>query len=382
MPLPWQCAEAHRLMQTHRTPGHIEGRRALWATVGTWCAVTAACAVEISPPHGATRLTWEVADFAGACVASRALTLPAGGSKAYPATLGYPVFLTDGSFIVIDSRVSRFYRIDSLGHSMLVFGRLGDGPGEFRLPSDAVMMDDSLLAVVDPAQQRVTVLDLAGDEVSAFRTPGFSARRIVALPRQRLALTGLHSVEGQLRMLAIFTALGELEGSAVPAPGVLARYTPRIDDVLVAATSNGTVLMSSIALPTLYVVRDRTVQEITFAPPGPVWRQLEPLVGPPRTIGEARAWIQGASFLSSFGLANDSVLVVGWSTPSGPSEDTGEQEGYVAAINWQKGVARVFTAPPGRLLKVLGVRWSFVTEVREDANVVQWYQCSEALERL
>jgi hypothetical protein len=310
------------------------------------------------------------------------LTLPAGGSKAYPATLGYPVFLTDGSFIVIDSRVSRFYRIDSLGHSMLVFGRLGDGPGEFRLPSDAVMMDDSLLAVVDPAQQRVTVLDLAGDEVSAFRTPGFSARRIVALPRQRLALTGLHSVEGQLRMLAIFTALGELEGSAVPAPGVLARYTPRIDDVLVAATSNGTVLMSSIALPTLYVVRDRTVQEITFAPPGPVWRQLEPLVGPPRTIGEARAWIQGASFLSSFGLANDSVLVVGWSTPSGPSEDTGEQEGYVAAINWQKGVARVFTAPPGRLLKVLGVRWSFVTEVREDANVVQWYQCSEALERL
>lgn len=265
---------------------------------------------------------------------------------------------------------------------MRVFGRLGDGPGEFRLPSDAVMVNDSQLAVVDPAQQRVTVLDTAGLPVSAFRTPGFSARRIAALPGHRLALTGLNSIDGQLRMLAIYSGNGELERTAVPAPAQMARYTPRIDDVLVAVTSTGTLLMSSIALPILYVVRDETVTEIPFAPPGQAWRQLEPLARPPSTPGEARAWIQDASFLSAFGLANDSVLVVGWSTPLGTSPSATAHKSYVAAIAWQDGFGRVLTGAPGRLLKVNGARWSFITEVREDANVVRWYQCDEALEGL
>ncbi len=81
----------------------------------------------------------------------------------------------DGTRYVLDSRDARIARFDRLGGYLGSFGRSGDGPGEFRAPTDMALLPDGSLAVVDFELLRLSLFDLNGrflDSASLRLTPG------------------------------------------------------------------------------------------------------------------------------------------------------------------------------------------------------------------
>jgi hypothetical protein len=81
----------------------------------------------------------------------------------------------DGVRYVLDSRDARIARFDRSGRYLGSFGRSGDGPGEFRAPTDMTLLPDGTLAVVDFELLRLSLFSLDGrflDSAFLKLTPG------------------------------------------------------------------------------------------------------------------------------------------------------------------------------------------------------------------
>ena len=73
---------------------------------------------------------------------------------------------------VIESFEHRIYCADRNDVPVGVFGREGEGPGEFRRPTRLIRGPDETIGVVDPRLARMTVFDLTGTQVGEVRLPG------------------------------------------------------------------------------------------------------------------------------------------------------------------------------------------------------------------
>ena len=73
---------------------------------------------------------------------------------------------------------------DSTGRFVQTIGSVGSGPGEFRMPSDAVAIGDSML-VVDGSLARVTVVGPALKPIRSIGVRwGFGSPLVLAWPRE------------------------------------------------------------------------------------------------------------------------------------------------------------------------------------------------------
>lgn len=76
----------------------------------------------------------------------------------------------DGGFVIVDGPAGRLREYDAAGRLERVWGRPGQGPGEFRTPSAAAYGPSGELHVVDRGSPRRTVF-WAEDSVSVYRLP-------------------------------------------------------------------------------------------------------------------------------------------------------------------------------------------------------------------
>lgn len=93
--------------------------------------------------------------------------------------LGRPALLTagpEGGFALGDYADHMVRVFDGQGKEKWAFGREGSGPGEFVNFTDLSFDPDGNLAVLDPEQQRVTLIDRRGALVSTLRLPDPSHR--------------------------------------------------------------------------------------------------------------------------------------------------------------------------------------------------------------
>jgi hypothetical protein len=107
------------------------------------------------------------------------VVLSESGAK-YIAQLGGVVEDGEGRYLITDMAQSRVVRFAPDGQWLDVVGRKGDGPGEFRGPTQAVPMTGDSFAVGDDQLRRLTVFDAAGDRVRDVGYPGI-IRNVVSL---------------------------------------------------------------------------------------------------------------------------------------------------------------------------------------------------------
>jgi hypothetical protein len=67
------------------------------------------------------------------------------------------VVVRDGSRLILDGRGRCVHRYDASGRWLGVFGRRGDGPGEFQDSSDMTLLPDGNVAIADVLQMRITI---------------------------------------------------------------------------------------------------------------------------------------------------------------------------------------------------------------------------------
>ncbi len=83
----------------------------------------------------------------------------------------YVVLIADNTACVIVSYEHEIQCLDRSGNLIGVFGRQGEGPGEFRFPRAVVRGPEQTVAVVDPFSSRVSIFKPKGELVTAVPTP-------------------------------------------------------------------------------------------------------------------------------------------------------------------------------------------------------------------
>ncbi len=77
----------------------------------------------------------------------------------------------DEEIVVLDGTAQVAYLVDEMGKEWGTIGRAGQGPGEFRFPFDAQIVDGDQVEIVDPALSRVTWFDLDGTVIRTANMP-------------------------------------------------------------------------------------------------------------------------------------------------------------------------------------------------------------------
>jgi hypothetical protein len=114
------------------------------------------------------------------------------------------LFAKDGTLLVVDDRSKELKAFDSAGSFLRRVGRTGSGPGEYRDPYSIAWLGDTL-ALLDPRNARIELLDLQGGWLGTIPTQ---------------PLSGGHDVRLYRTHPASFWALGHREGK-----GLFIRYT-------------------------------------------------------------------------------------------------------------------------------------------------------------
>jgi len=115
----------------------------------------------------------------------------------------------ENSLYVLDSEDAEIRVFSKSGAFLHSFGRKGQGPGEFGMPSDMDILGDRIF-VADGANRRVQILDKKGNYLAGFKVL-FWPQRILALERERIVLGHIPSgLSGKEKVLHCYNSRGEL----------------------------------------------------------------------------------------------------------------------------------------------------------------------------
>jgi hypothetical protein len=114
------------------------------------------------------------------------------------------------SLFVLDSEDEDIRVFSKSGALLYSFGRKGQAPGEFQIPSDIDILGDKIY-VADGANRRVQVLDKRGKYLAGFNTP-FWPQRILALDQEKIVLGHIPSgLSGKEKVLHCYNSSGKLQ---------------------------------------------------------------------------------------------------------------------------------------------------------------------------
>jgi hypothetical protein len=115
---------------------------------------------------------------------------------------------------ILDSETEEIKSFSKSGDFLYSFGRKGQGPGEFQMPSDMDILGNWIF-VADGANRRIQILDKKGSFIKSFNIP-FWPQCILALEAEKIVLGSLPSgFSGQEKVLHCFNARGELLWQAI-----------------------------------------------------------------------------------------------------------------------------------------------------------------------
>ncbi len=118
------------------------------------------------------------------------------------------------NLFVLDSEDEEIKVFSKGGGFLYAFGKKGQGPGEFQMPSDIDILGDQIF-VSDGANRRVQVLDKKGAYCWSFKVP-FWPQGILALGSEKILLWSLPSgFSGKERVLHCFNSRGGLVWEAM-----------------------------------------------------------------------------------------------------------------------------------------------------------------------
>lgn len=119
-------------------------------------AIACCCLACADIPHeGSAQATLEL---------DRLVTLPNTGGEGAPpwATVSDVTITADGEVVVLDGMGPGVYRYTQAGAFAGTLGAEGQGPGEYRSPTNVVALDDGRVALWDPGNARMLFFDVDG----------------------------------------------------------------------------------------------------------------------------------------------------------------------------------------------------------------------------
>jgi hypothetical protein len=327
-----------------------------------------------SGDEAADALVWRVASFGDVCTKSGRFASEASATSFMPPVFDRIKEGIGGTLWMVDRSRGRVVSFQRDGHPLESFGRLGDGPGEFRFPSDVGVFPDSTLVVVDPSRMQVSELSPAGQFSRSFRTTRFAGRRIATRDSTEILVGGLNDVGTGLKLLARYRRGGDLIAHEIAAPALLERFTPRVDDVVLATGPDGEIVIASVVLPQYWVLRPQGTTEVALGFPEGVWHQLRPYETPPRTPAQIRAWIDSASVLTAGHVRRDGNLMLGVHTG-----DRESGKNYLTVIPLLGQTGSLLEDVPGWILGLAEDRVWIFEKPTSDSNAVSEYRCPPAV---
>lgn len=133
------------------------------------------------------------------------------------AMFGRPVSISHDAeaIYVVDAEAHEVRAYSKAGRFLRALGRKGQAPGEFDSPADLDPRDGRLL-VADKLNNRVQILDKAGNYLGGFKVP-FSPDQIRAMDGGKIALTHLPlGINGSEPMVHCYSGSGKLIWEGMP----------------------------------------------------------------------------------------------------------------------------------------------------------------------
>lgn len=274
----------------------------------------------------------------------------------------------------VDRMLGRVVFFGADGQFRRAVGRLGDGPGEFRMPAALTPIGGGMIAVSDPAQMRIAILDTLGTPFRSYRTRHFAGEQIASLPRGQIAVGGMGDDGGGYRFVTIYDSTGTEVRRSVDVPKMLSDLTPRVSHLVLLSLGGEKLLVINAIAPQVVVVAGDAVERRDLDIPADLWHQLPQRTSPAKTLGEMKARFDSASVFGRGAVHGDSAFAVAWRSRS----DDGSRY-FLGRIDMQKSTATVMTDVPGWVLGfALGRVW-VLAEQLDSANVLETYSCTNML---
>lgn len=230
------------------------------------------------------------------------------------------LLLPGGDIVVVDWRQHRVVRIGSAGAVRSVFGREGDGPGEFRSPTHVMPLGTDSLLIYDNELSRFSVFDMDGNLGRTFKpswtSEGMTVSHLLPAPEGlllglsvRLHPRALRALVGTVKRDSIRLVLADYAGAIGDGEGVvvadrlwtatiehnafLVSILPEGPRALVATTSKGVLVIENTSrwvevLPwDSIAATDRLVLDRTATPKS----ESEGLFGTMVPDGRDGAWV-------------------------------------------------------------------------------------------
>ena len=189
---------------------------------------------------------------------------------------------TDGSIAVVNTGTQQVRVFSRDGHPVGEFGRLGEGPGEFRAPTRVFGLSGDRLLISDPALNRISVFDRTGRFLEGGALPPDARPPLVlgVLDSDRILLRfrGVGYPQGGfqpqfMRYFIYAWSTGALDSIARVASGTIGhvgRGEPwgRVSSALFDAQAHGATRAGEV------VLGNGANSELYFYDPGPVVRRI------------------------------------------------------------------------------------------------------------
>lgn len=208
LPAPPSSAAQEELPGARRVSGRApkrHRRRSTGYAQGVWCIIKLAvcCTVSGSPLEATALQVERVLDpFAGPSLSLTRIVTLRGSAVGQPQLTAPRAVLADSNdILVLDPPIAGVHRFDRMGNWLSTIGEEGDGPGEFRHPTEMGWLSDTLW-VSDPRLGRISFFDKHKGAFVRSLHFRFSSNQSVTVPRRmfgRLAL-GVPQLESRAAM--------------------------------------------------------------------------------------------------------------------------------------------------------------------------------------
>ena len=349
----------HRLhCECHRLRTRVERFAIVAAALGSACERQQAAAPNASRPPAEVQVTprplREVFHLA------RSVDLPANGPTTVTSVHSLDV-KPDGTMLITDRR-SHNVKVISAAGDVIVIGRLGSGPGEFRAPWDGRFMAGGGFVIADPELERITLFDSTNTYERSFATPGQDPRLVLPMADSTIIVAGLVDVGTRNNLLGRYSRTGVRRAGFFHADTLVFKIGLVLDGPWAAAAGPDQLFAGLAVVPavTKLDTHGSIVAANTASPPG--WRQLQPENRPTQGLAAVRNWIGSGTLAGPAFTLEDGRLYLAF------QQALGDSEAYrLAVYSPEAALVQVLSHLPGRPVTGRGRSIYFVID-REDGT--------------
>lgn len=271
------------------------------------------------------------------------VALPTSGTAqvSFPRTLDVSA---SSDLLITDPESHHIVVFNSRGVPRRVIGRLGSGPGEFRLLMDARFSQDGNILAVDPDLVRVSRFDSSGHFLSSFSPVNQDPRLIIPIGDNRIALAGLADVGTAPVAVVVYDGAGHRSHTLLTPDTAVFQLKLIVDQPWFTISRSGKLFAGMSVVPTALVSATQGGRQTLARLKLLHWHQLQPEGRPRSSPSALDKWLDSASVVIAATSTADGHLALEYHTPMDSSSRA------IAILGDDLSPKLTIVRVPGRLL--------------------------------